>query len=77
MNLGELRKMIAKLPPDMDELHVMLVTAVKGERIFDLMTAVGHIPLPDNNMTIALVGYEEIKRQVMPTGLTVEPPTET
>ena len=77
MNLGEYKKMLAKFPPDMDDLHVMLVTVINGERQIDLVTGMGHIPLPNGGMAVAVVGYEEIKRQVEATGLKInEPPAE-
>lgn len=63
MKLGDLKKALAKFPPDMHDMEVALVYAKDDKRRYDLLTFVGYIPLKGTE-AIALGGLSELQRMV-------------
>lgn len=63
MKVKDLKEALKRLPPDMDDTHVFLLTGYQGERQYDLLAGVGYLPI-EGHMPIALVGASEIQRQV-------------
>ncbi len=63
MKLGELKKSLAKLPPDMDDMQVLLVYARDGKTQLECVAFTGYIPTPGLEC-VAVGGMSEIKRRV-------------
>lgn len=63
MNLGELKKSLAKFPPDMNDMEVMITFPKNGKRDFDLLCFVGYLPLKGSE-SIALGTLGEVQRMV-------------
>ena len=63
MRLKELKLSLAKYPPDMDDMEVIVVTGANGEKQYDLLCFVGYLPLP-NHESIALGSLTAVKVMV-------------
>lgn len=63
MKLGQLKKSLAKLPPDMDEMEVLIAFARKGERQYENLCFAGYVPQPGLE-SIVLGSTSEIQRMV-------------
>ena len=63
MKLKDLKKSLAKLPPDMDDMEVMTAYAVKGERHYELLCFTGLVPLEGHEF-IVLGTISEMHRMV-------------
>ncbi len=63
MNVGDLKQLLSKLPPDCDDLSMILVSAQDGETGHDLLVGLGYVELGEKTL-IALIGYREIQRRV-------------
>jgi hypothetical protein len=63
MRLGELKKSLQKYPPDMDDMELVIVTAPKGEKEYELLCFTGYLPIP-NHEAIALGGLSAVKAMV-------------
>jgi len=63
MNLGEAKKALAKFPADMDSAEVMFVLATPKGRQYELLCAVGIIPINDT-CAVGLCGTSYIQEQV-------------
>lgn len=64
MKVGDLKKALAKLPPDMHDMEVMVQFARNGKKYYEPLCASGYLPLPGNEMII-LVTLTGIQRMVM------------
>jgi len=68
MNVRELKQLLAKFPPDCDDMHVFLTTAVSGKPEVDLVSGTGYFRWVGSNgeelTVIAIIGHREIQRQV-------------
>jgi hypothetical protein len=51
MNLGQLKKALSKLPPDMNDMEMCVITGVDGKKKYDLLCFTGYLPVE---------GYEAI-----------------
>lgn len=60
MDLGELKKALAKFPPDMNDTIVVVQTGYGGKEQYDLTTFVGVISL--ENKPIVVIGTLEAAR---------------
>jgi len=63
MTLGELKKSLAKLPPDMNDMQMVIIYAKNGEMKMELVAFTGYIPAPGFEC-IAIGSVSEIKRRV-------------
>ena len=63
MNLGQLKKSLAKFPVDMDTSEVMFVAVTPEGRQFELLCAVGILPI-DDTAVVALCGNTYVREQV-------------
>jgi hypothetical protein len=72
MNLGELKKSLAKLPPDMNDMEAVLVVARNGKRQMEPLTFVGYIPVQGAEC-VALGGLTAIQ-QMVEAGEIAKPP---
>jgi len=63
MKLGELKKSLHKLPPDMDDMEVVVLYALNDQRQFDLLCFTGYIPMKGREM-IGLGTLSEVQRMV-------------
>ena len=63
MNLGELKKALAKFPPDMDDTIVLFQTGYGGKEQYDLPTFVGTITLEEK--LIVVLGTLEAARMLV------------
>lgn len=71
MTLGELKKSLAKFPPDMNEMGVYVITARKGKKVIDNLCFTGYLPLKGHE-SIVLGTLSEIQRMV--EGGEIDPP---
>lgn len=63
MNLGHLKAALAKVPTDMDSAEVILVVVTPDGRQYELVCAVGLIPI-DDTAHIGIIGNSYIRDQV-------------
>lgn len=63
MKLGELKKSLAKYPPDMDDMEILLTIARDNERQIEPLCFVGYLPL-QNHECVVLGGLTEVQRMV-------------
>ena len=63
MNLGELRKSIGKLPPDMNDMEVFVIYFSNGERRVENLCFTGYLPLKDHECII-LGTLSEVERMI-------------
>lgn len=63
MKLGDLKKIVATLPADMDNLELLNVANHFGERVFDNIGGIGILPMGADTC-IAIVNASEIHQQV-------------
>jgi len=64
MNLGEIKRALAKFPSDMDTAEVaMIYTLPNGQRRYEDVLAIGIIPIEDT-CAVGLCGQTYIKEQV-------------
>jgi hypothetical protein len=63
MKLGDLRQALAKLPPDMNDMQVVIVYASDKKMQIELVAFTGYIPLPGAEC-IAVGAVSEVKRRV-------------
>ena len=63
MTLGELKLSLAKLPPDMNDMQVLLVYARDGKTQLECVAFTGYIPSPGAEC-VAIGAVSEIKRRV-------------
>ena len=63
MKLGELKKSLAKYPPDMNDMEVIVVTGENGEKQYDLLCFVGYLPMPGHE-SVALGSLTAVKVMV-------------
>jgi hypothetical protein len=63
MNLGQLKKALRKLPPDMDDMEIMIITGENGRKKYDLLCFTGYIPL-EGHEAIALGASSAVKVMV-------------
>lgn len=63
MRLGDLKKGLAKLPPDMNDMEVYVAVCRRGKKQVEPLCASGYLPLPGKE-SIILVGLTEIQRLV-------------
>ena len=52
MNLGELKKSLAKHPPDMDDMEMMVLIARNGKKHYEPLSFVGYMPMPGNEFIV-------------------------
>jgi hypothetical protein len=68
MKLKQLKSALAKFPPDMDDMEMMLMVSREDRREFEFLCFVGYISFEDKSFIdkncIALGGLSEIKRLV-------------
>jgi len=63
MKLGELKQSLAKLPPDMDDMQVLLVYAKDGKPQLECLAFTGYIPTKGSEC-VAIGGMSEVQRRV-------------
>ena len=63
MTLGNLKTALAKFPPDMNDMQMIVVYATEGKTKIELVGFVGYIPTKGLEC-IAVGGLSEIKRRV-------------
>ena len=63
MKLGELKQALAKLPPDMNDMQVLIVYAHDGKPQLECVAFTGYIPVPGSEC-VAIGAMSEIKRRV-------------
>ena len=63
MKLGELKKSLQKYPPDMDDMELVIVTGVNGEKEYELLCFTGYLPIPGHE-AIALGALSAVKVMV-------------
>lgn len=63
MTLGQLKKSLAKHPPDMDDMEVSLSVSRGGKRQHEPLCFVGYFPEPGREQII-LGGLTEVQRMV-------------
>ena len=63
MKLGELKKSLAKYPPDMDDMEIVVVTGANGEKQYDLLCFVGYLPTPGHE-SVAIGSLSAVKVMV-------------
>lgn len=63
MKLGELKSALRKLPPDMDDMEVCVVTGKDGKKKYELLCFTGYLPAPGNE-AIALGGLSAVQVMV-------------
>lgn len=64
MTVGDLKKSLAKLDPDMDSSEVFMITTCDGMRAYSLLAATGYINI-EGTAYAALVSDEEAKKQLL------------
>ncbi len=64
MRVGDLKKALAKLPPDMNDMEIMVCVARHGKKQYEPLCASGYLPMPGNEMII-LVTLTGVQRMVM------------
>ena len=52
MTLGKLKKSLAKHPPDMDDMEIIIQDVRDGKETMDLLVFVGYLPLPGKECII-------------------------
>jgi hypothetical protein len=52
MKLGDLKKSMAKLPPDMDDMEVAVVVAREGKKQYEPLCFTGYMPLPGHEFIV-------------------------
>ena len=67
MNLGQIKAALAKFPEDMDTAEALFMYASGGERMVDIISAIGLTPI-GNTAHVAIVGMTEIERVKQTTG---------
>lgn len=63
MTLGQLKKSLAKHPPDMDDMEINLAVSRGGKGQCEPLCFVGYLPIPGKE-TIILGGLTEVQRMV-------------
>jgi hypothetical protein len=63
MRLKELKLSLAKYPPDMNDMEVIIVTGADGEKQYDLLCFVGYLPIPGHE-SVALGALSAVKVMV-------------
>ncbi|HOT89427.1 MAG TPA: hypothetical protein PLC59_03945 [Bacteroidales bacterium] len=63
MKLRELKKLLTKYPPDMDDMEVIIVTGEKGKKKCDLLCFTGYLPIPKYE-SIVLGTFSAVKIMV-------------
>lgn len=63
MRLKELKLSLAKYPPDMDDMEVVIVSGENGEKKYELLCFNGYLPIPGNE-AIALGALSAVKAMV-------------
>ena len=63
MRLRELKKSLQKYPPDMDDMEMVVVTGLDGEKRYELLCFVGYLPIP-NHESVALGSLSAVKVMV-------------
>lgn len=63
MTLGELKSSLNKLPPDMNDMEVIVSYAINGEPEYELLCFTGYFPLKGHECII-LGTMTEIQRKV-------------
>ena len=63
MKLGELKPSLSKLPPDMNDMEVLLVFAREGNMELECVAFTGYIPTQGCEC-VAIGGTSEVKRRV-------------
>jgi hypothetical protein len=63
MQLKELKLSLAKYPPDMDDMELVVVTGANGEKQYDLLCFVGYLPLPGHE-SVALGTFSAVRVMV-------------
>ena len=72
MNLGQLKNALRKLPPDMDDMEVLIITGVEGKKEYDLLCFTGYLPI-EGHEAIALGTLSAVQAMVE-TGEMPKPP---
>lgn len=63
MKLGQLKQSLRKLPPDMDDMEICIVTGQDGKKKYDLLCFTGYLPL-EGHEAIALGTLSAVKIMV-------------
>lgn len=63
MNLGELKRALAKLPPDMNDMEVLLAYSVNGKACIETTAFTGYIPMAGVE-SIVIGALSDIMRRV-------------
>lgn len=63
MRLRELKKSLQKYPPDMDDMEMVVVTGLDGEKRYELLCFVGYLPIPGHE-SVALGSLSAVKVMV-------------
>ena len=63
MKLGDLKKSLAKLPPDMNDMEVLVISAPRGKKVYEPLCFTGYLPLPGHEC-VALGTYTAVQEMV-------------
>lgn len=58
-----MKKSLQKYPPDMDDMEMVVVTGLDGEKRYELLCFVGYLPIP-NHESVALGSLSAVKVMV-------------
>ncbi len=53
MRLGQLKSALRKLPPDMDDMEILVITGANGNKQYELLCFTGYLPI-EGHEAIAL-----------------------
>ena len=63
MNVGQLKAALAKLPPDMNDMQVLMIYAPDGKSQLECAAFMGYIPVKGTEC-IVIGGVSEVQRRV-------------
>ncbi len=63
MNVGQLKQALRKLPPDMDDMQLVVITGANGKKDYEMLCFMGYVPL-EGHESIALGTTSAVKVMV-------------
>jgi hypothetical protein len=72
MNVGQLKGALRKLPPDMDDMQLMVVVGKDGHKDYEMLCFMGYVPLEGHESII--FGTASAVKVMVETGEMPKPP---